>query len=325
MNAVLRDIANINLGGPAPIPQPQQNIPDDDDEDDDEDESESEDESDGEDEVSSDDEPEYRFVPIADTAAKSKEEHRAPAEKTSAASVPPFATLSDGSTTDSGPRTPIDEGRGSSEPSLRKKAPSVASGNQVNVENPSVPSQKEPSAPVPPSKVAPPEVIIISSGDENDSSKRQVGRTQKAAAMKRLTSSVSKAVDNVELGRLVGEFIQVLRSNSSKFMTKEGFAFLDSLESQLVDPDVFVVDSKQQKAPATRSADPLQGMRKQASHAETIKFLRQRMTSNQSLGNSQVGALLGAFTKALRKGAARTVTTDGFAFLVGLEASLQRT
>ncbi len=82
---------------------------------DDSDEDEDESESDGESETSIKDMSNTRPSGPA-FAQRPAPPLSAPANSSGVAPVPTVATLSDGSTTDSAPRTPVDEGRGSSTP-----------------------------------------------------------------------------------------------------------------------------------------------------------------------------------------------------------------
>lgn len=84
-------------------------------------------------------------------------------------------------------------------------------------------------------------VIEISSGSE-DEKPHMLGRTPKAYRLDRLAAKLGSATDNARLAAIVLEFIQVLKGyNSSRALTKEGFAFLDALHKQLSDPSVFVL------------------------------------------------------------------------------------
>ncbi|KAG6900183.1 hypothetical protein C0993_001895 [Termitomyces sp. T159_Od127] len=80
------------------------------------------------------------------------------------------------------------------------------------------------------------EVIEISSGSEE-------GET-KASRLTRLTGRASSATDNAVLGELVRHFIQALKCNSSRTLTKEASAFLNALHKQLEDPSVFVAPQR---------------------------------------------------------------------------------
>lgn len=64
--------------------------------------------------------------------------------------------------------------------------------------------------------------------------------TPKAYKLTKLTERASDATDNQALSTLVLDFIAVLKSNSSRTLTKEGFGFLDALVKQLADPSVFI-------------------------------------------------------------------------------------
>lgn len=75
------------------------------------------------------------------------------------------------------------------------------------------------------------DVIVISSGDEEDSTKP----IPKARRIYLLRTKVSAATDNATLSKLVLEFVEVLEKTYSKSLTVEGFAFLDTLYRQLAD------------------------------------------------------------------------------------------
>jgi len=80
------------------------------------------------------------------------------------------------------------------------------------------------------------DVIVISSDNEDYSTKD----VPKARRIYLLRTKVSAATDNATLSKLLLEFLEVLEKTYSKSLTVEGFAFLDALYKQLVDPEVFV-------------------------------------------------------------------------------------
>lgn len=84
------------------------------------------------------------------------------------------------------------------------------------------------------------EIIEINSDSDANSSVPTTCLMPKAVRLARLTSRASDATDNLALANLVGEFVEVLRSNSSRTLTKEASNFLDVLHKQLADPSVFV-------------------------------------------------------------------------------------
>jgi len=88
-------------------------------------------------------------------------------------------------------------------------------------------------------QIAPCEAINISSGSEGSIPPPFL--TPKAHKLIKLTRRASEATDNLVLSAIVLEFVAVLKSNSSRNLTKEGFGFLDALYKQLANPSVFVV------------------------------------------------------------------------------------
>jgi len=59
---------------------------------------------------------------------------------------------------------------------------------------------------------------------------------QKARQLELLAKEASSATTDVELSKLVLEFIQVMLSNSGRTLTRPAFQFLDMLYKQLSDP-----------------------------------------------------------------------------------------
>lgn len=80
------------------------------------------------------------------------------------------------------------------------------------------------------------EIIEISSGSEEEESK--------ASRLTKLTGKASSATDNAALGEFVRHFVQAMKCNSSRTLTKEASAFLDALHKQLKDPSVFVAPQR---------------------------------------------------------------------------------
>ncbi len=92
-------------------------------------------------------------------------------------------------------------------------------------------------------KAAPPsdQYIVISSGSEgDDSTPQRYQKTPKAYKLNKLEKLAHEATDNDTLAQVVLDFVETLKSYSSRSLTKEGFAFLDALYKQLADPSVFV-------------------------------------------------------------------------------------
>ena len=81
-------------------------------------------------------------------------------------------------------------------------------------------------------------VVVISSDSEADNL-APMGSLPKAARLYMLKTRASSAIDNATLAALVKEFVDVMKMNSSRTLTKEAFGFLDVLFKQLDDPSVF--------------------------------------------------------------------------------------
>lgn len=82
--------------------------------------------------------------------------------------------------------------------------------------------------------------IILSSGPESNDTVPMRFQLPKAVRLGDLSRRASTATDNQTLARLVKEFVEVLRMNSSRTLTKEAFVFLDVLYKQLDNPSIFV-------------------------------------------------------------------------------------
>lgn len=82
--------------------------------------------------------------------------------------------------------------------------------------------------------------IVISSGSESNDTVAMRFQPPKAVRLGDLSRRASTATDNQTLARLVKEFVEVLRMNSSRTLTKEAFVFLDVLYKQLDNPSLFV-------------------------------------------------------------------------------------
>lgn len=84
------------------------------------------------------------------------------------------------------------------------------------------------------------DVIVINSDSESQDAVPIRFQHPKAVRLGDLSRRASTASDNQVLARLVKEFVEVLRMNSSRTLTREAFVFLDVLYKQLDDPSVFV-------------------------------------------------------------------------------------
>jgi casein kinase 1 len=82
--------------------------------------------------------------------------------------------------------------------------------------------------------------IVLSSGSESNDTVPMRFQPPKAVRLGDLSKRASTATDNQTLARLVKEFVEVLRMNSSRTLTKEAFVFLDVLYKQLYNPSVFI-------------------------------------------------------------------------------------
>lgn len=67
---------------------------------------------------------------------------------------------------------------------------------------------------------------------------------QKARQLELLAKQASSATTDVELSRLVLEFIQVMLSNTGRTLTRPAFQFLDMLYKQLNDPSALAQPGK---------------------------------------------------------------------------------
>src|ERR1700761_2877595 len=72
------------------------------------------------------------------------------------------------------------------------------------------------------------EVIDITSDSENNDTIPPPALPPKADKLLKLKKRAEEATDNTALSELVLEFVGILKSNSSRTLTKEGFAFLDT-------------------------------------------------------------------------------------------------
>ena len=83
-------------------------------------------------------------------------------------------------------------------------------------------------------------IIVVTSGSESNDTVPMRFQPPKAVRLGDLSRRAATASDNQALARLVKEFVEVLRMNSSRTLTREAFAFLDVLYKQLDNPSVFI-------------------------------------------------------------------------------------
>ena len=84
------------------------------------------------------------------------------------------------------------------------------------------------------------DVIVVSSDSESNDAVPVRFQPPKAVRLGDLSRRASTASDNQTLAGLVKEFVEVLRMNSSRTLTREAFVFLDVLYKQLDNPSVFI-------------------------------------------------------------------------------------
>ncbi|KAG7088468.1 hypothetical protein E1B28_012457 [Marasmius oreades] len=138
----------------------------------------------------------------------------------------------------------------------------------------------------------------------------------KAYKLSKLTGQVSKATDNHALAAKVTEFIAVMKSNTSRTLTKDGFGFLDALYKQLAEPSVFITPmrtSRSKDAPV-QNPDP---------HVKLGVVARLRSEVTQARSNRRLADMVRDFGNVTNRSTGRTVTKDGFAFLEGLAQQLE--
>ena len=162
------------------------------------------------------------------------------------------------------------------------------------------------------------EVIEISSGSEDSAPPRYL--TPKARQLIKLTKAVAAATDNAGLAEAVSEFVNVLKSNSSRNVTKEGFAFLDVLHKQLADESVFILPMRTCRKRSTE-VEQLQNSAPRPAKLGVVARLRKEVAEANE--NAVLAKMVSDFGAVTNMGSGRTVTKDGFGFLVGLAARLK--
>lgn len=158
-------------------------------------------------------------------------------------------------------------------------------------------------------------------------------RVPKAQRIARLTGEAGKTAENKELGRLVREFVEAMKCNSSRTLTKEGFMFVDVLCKQLGDPSVFVAPMRTSRRrsdfaendPADMKLGVVARLKKDVVHARDNKALVEMLedfgrVTNKSTGRTVTKVSLLQILE--REFADRTYLQDGFGFLEGLAARL---
>ncbi|KAJ7069850.1 kinase-like domain-containing protein [Mycena amicta] len=165
------------------------------------------------------------------------------------------------------------------------------------------------------------EVIDITSDSEDDDNTIPPPHlTPKAYKLLKLVKRAEEATDNALLSECILEFVGILKSNSSRTLTKEGFAFIDALYKQLADPSVFMVPMRTSRQ---RSSDKSIQQEKESAHVKLgiVAGLRREVQSARS--NRELAQMVERFGQVTNKSTGRTVTKDGFAFLEGMAGRLK--
>ncbi|KAJ7212183.1 kinase-like domain-containing protein [Mycena pura] len=164
------------------------------------------------------------------------------------------------------------------------------------------------------------EVIDITSDSENNDTIPPPPLPPKAYKLLKLKKRAEEATDNTALSELVLEFVGILKSNSSRTLTKEGFAFLDTLYKQLADPSVFILPMRTSRQ---RSSDQRIQQENEPPHIKlgVVAGLRREVLGASN--NKQLAQMVEKFGQVTNKSSGRTVTKDGFAFLEGMAQRLK--
>lgn len=155
------------------------------------------------------------------------------------------------------------------------------------------------------------DVIVVSSDDEDDSTKP----IPKARKIYLLRTKVSAATDNATLSKLVLEFVEVLEKTYSKSLTVEGFALLDALYKQLADPSVFVQPIRTSKrgggsTTGSQDADALTKGRARRGRLVTLKGDVEKAGTNKALAG-----LVKGFGVEIDSSKGKTLPKTAFEFL----------
>ncbi|KAI0789817.1 CK1/CK1 protein kinase [Abortiporus biennis] len=184
--------------------------------------------------------------------------------------------------------------------------------------NIAAPGKKPPGRP----RKASDEVIVVSDDDENVP---KAHRLPKALHLTRLTKAVDSAADNSTLSQLVSEFVEVIKENRSRTLTKEGFAFLDALYKQLADPSVFIVPMRTSKSRTqiNSTQSKADDVVVDARRMKMNKLFALRREVHDVMSNKALAGLVADFGAVIDKSNGRTVTKDAIGFLEGLATRLK--
>jgi casein kinase 1 len=156
------------------------------------------------------------------------------------------------------------------------------------------------------------EVIVISSGDEDDSTKP----VPKARRIYILRTKVSATTDNTTLSKLVLEFVEVLEKTYSKSLTVEGFSFLDALYKQLADPSMFVQPlrtSKRSGASSTANSQEADAIAKGRARRGRLAILKADVEKADT--NKVLAGLVKGFGAEIDSSKGKTLPKTAFEFL----------
>ncbi|KAF9013477.1 CK1/CK1 protein kinase [Cyathus striatus] len=163
------------------------------------------------------------------------------------------------------------------------------------------------------------DALVDSSGKPSDQKKNAPSipppfLSPKAYKLEKLAKKTGAATDNTALSECVHEFVDIMKSNSSRTLTKEAFHFLDVIYKQLADPSVFAITTRSINEPAQE---------KEPTHIKLGVVARLRKEVNCANSNKVLATMVADFGKVTNRSTGRTVTKDGFAFLDGLSQRLK--
>ncbi|EPQ54535.1 kinase-like protein [Gloeophyllum trabeum ATCC 11539] len=159
------------------------------------------------------------------------------------------------------------------------------------------------------------EVIVISETSEDTRPRHQTSKISQIASLR---IAVTKASDNAALSALVADFVAVLKTHTSKALTKQGFAFLEALYKQLADPSVFIAPLR-----TSRNSDTHDSSAQEPKHVRMSKLIKLRQEVEKATNNRALAKLVQDFGALTDRSNGRTVTKDGLAFLEGLSRRLE--
>ncbi|KAF5389311.1 hypothetical protein D9757_003495 [Collybiopsis confluens] len=180
--------------------------------------------------------------------------------------------------------------------------------------------------------------ITRSTDNEEEDTAPPVHLTPKAHRLSKLAAQASSATDNMALCELVLEFIKVMKSNTSRTLTKDGFAFIDALYKQLEDPSVFIVPMRQVYNlhsnltyridpfvySTSRSKDNSEKKVPQASNMKLDAVARLRRDVGDAKSNRQLATMVQDFGKVTNRSNGRNITKRHLVLFVSTIMGAQR-